>query len=220
MGFLSLTRNATEKVTCPICGKEHEVKVHYGTQRYLDTTIQIPIRQRLQEYALCECGMLCFNSANEIYRPENLVQSPIYQDILHRQDISEEERKLILLEQGLHVQFGRMMLIHYYYQAHNEEKRQHWIQYTLTKLKNNQDKCGSRYTTQHFPALHQKQTFQSLWFYRPEDKMLDLYRQLGDFASAQSLLNSLQEKYHGDTVALHFLDIERKLIDASDNTPH
>lgn len=183
----------TEQVACPVCGKQHTVtRVTQPKKMYLDMVPKYNMQEYFSAYVVCDCGMLCFNKANELPTPAKLLALPRYQDALA---ITSEvdERKLMVMTYGLQYQWAPIYAAHFYAQMQNDEKREKWLNIALQRAQEGYDYNARIVEPAYFEALKLKNTlFDTRFVYTTNHQYIELYRQLGRFEDAMELCNQME----------------------------
>ena len=203
----------TEQITCPVCGKQHTVHKHYKVKNlHLDATPAEPVVNRLNAYTICDCGMLCFNAADEVYKPAEMIQDAAYQQVLQRDDLDVNEKKLMLMHIGLFDKTAPLLLAHYCQQP---EKCQRWLEMALFVTENAPQSINRQLSGTAMPAMKinaRKNPFMGRWFYTAQHQRIDLLRQLGRFEDAEQELNDLKTNHEILPAEQRFFDTEYHLI--------
>lgn len=210
----------TEQITCPVCGKQHQVKPVTNVKVVcLDMTPQYNMQDIIDAHVLCECGMLCFNNVHTMPQPHNLVQLPRYQEALSRK-CDDVERKFYVMTYGLQYQWAPIYAVHYYQQIGDVTQQKKWLNIALQRTQEGYDYNTQTAHASRFACLRSKKTFfDDSFLYTTQHKLLELYRQLGDFAKADEYCQALLSQCKSSQEQ-KFLAYECKLIAQKDSTIH
>ena len=204
----------TEQITCPVCGKQHTVQKPYKVKNlHLDATPIEPVVNRINAYTICDCGMLCFNAADEVYKPQEMIQDMAYQQVLLREDLDINEKKLMLMYTGLFDKTAPLLLAHYCAQP---EKRKRWMEIALFITENAPQSINQQLSGAAMPAMKinaRNNPFMGRWFYTAQHQRVDLLRQLGKLEEAKKELDALVANRTILPAEQHFLNTEKRLIE-------
>lgn len=213
----------TEQITCPVCGKQHTVLMHYKPSMWrLDYTPMEPVEKKLNAYTICDCGMLCYNRAHTVYKPQEMLQDEQYQSILARSDIDENVKKMMLMERGFFDKGMQLLMAHYYYECNMPQQRHACLERALQQLRAGKDTVHARLDGASIEALKSKKLHPLMGTldYVAEYRQIDVLRQLGEYDAAQQLLTKMMHHHELLPIERKFLECEHTLIQQCDNQPH
>ena len=212
MGFFKKKKKPTIiQITCPNCGKTHDIVFQQVTAYYLDGVPQ-DLRAALTQYVICDCGCLCHRNMDALPDISTIIASDNYQMFLHG-DYEEEERKLCLMQllYWSHVR-PEAWIIHAVDDELYPAALQRAINIALDATEDIKPmEIGEIFPAPYFPALQttgRLDLTQNLY-------LADLYRQAQDWINASKYLDAEEKQFvHKEGATWRYLQKQRELIAA------
>lgn len=180
----------TIEITCPNCGKQHNIiPIHYNGV-YLSGMPKISMRDFTSMMKICKCGFLVTARKRDIEKAIERFQSDAYTTALHATYDTEEEYKLALLEALYDFPQMEMYRAQLFTENGNDTKRHAALEAAIARIETRQDVQIYRINGE---AMHGVSDTLDLVL-TPQRRLIDLYRQKGDFAAAKSQLKQLRKK--------------------------
>lgn len=180
----------TIEITCPNCGKKYNIIPVYATGVYLNGMPKITMKDFTSMMVICDCGLLVTARNRNADENVKILPSSAYQDALHAKYDSEVEQKLALFDILYSLPQIDMYYAQWFTECNNQTKRLAAITNAITRIKTKQD--VQIYLIRGEAMYGVNDTLDLIL--TPQRRLIDLYRQKGDFAAARLQLKQLRKK--------------------------
>lgn len=197
-------------VPCPNCGTVHQVTKWINTYHCLDGVHQLPIDKWAQRFAVCtKCGMLYSKAHNPLVTNPKVMDNPTYRGLSRNTEMSHEEKVvLMLIQESAYNAPQWERLLPRVYVNKNSLKHMQALETIEQYILGGRDRpirmreCGIIAPQNQHCILH------------PIEKLVDIYRQMGEWEKALSLIKQLHKEQSTDTPDFQreYLKLEQHLI--------
>ena len=167
----------TIEITCPNCGKKHNITpIHYNGV-YLSGMPKISMRDFTSMMKVCECGFLVTARKRDIEKAIERFQTDAYQTALHAAYDTEEEYKLALLDVLYNFPQMEMYRAQLFTETGNAAKRHAALEAAIVRIEKRQDVQIYPINGDEMYGIHDTLCL----ILTPQRRLVDLYRQMGEF---------------------------------------
>lgn len=195
-------------LTCPNCGKEHEVRYYQAKEYYLDG-IPKDLEGALSMTVICDCGCLCKQDMWSWEALPQIIAQDDYQTIL-KQPYSELEKKIRLMS-FFPAFYGCAEIWLTHIVPSNEQKDV--ALRAIERIKELEPQLPEMWLDKFIIGAYMPQ-FKWKWeFHLPISLQLaDLYRRVGEFEKALTLLQQESECWPNDDYTQEYVALQKNLI--------
>lgn len=198
---------STITITCPNCGRRHQVETTHYQGMYLNGMPKISMKDFMKMTKICECGLLVASKEWSGIKTKEILPTEGYQKILKRKQSSETLKKLDLFVELYHFYHYELYYVLYYEETRNTKKRNEHLEKAIERVLQKIDKQDyvidgeTVYEMSDTKSLHLS----------PALRLVDYYRCLGKFDDATKQLKKCQRG--AADVVKAWLAIEAQLIE-------
>ncbi len=198
---------STITITCPNCGRRHQVETTHYQGMYLNGMPKISMKDFMAMTKICDCGLLVASKEWSGIKTKEILPTEGYQKILKKKYASETLKKLDLFVELYHFYHYELYYVLYYEETRNTKKRNEHLEAAIQRVLKKVDKQdyiidGERvYGMEDTKALH----------LLPAVRLVDYYRCLGQFEEAQKQMKKCQRG--ADDILKAYLQVESQLIE-------
>lgn len=195
-------------LTCPNCGKEHEVRYYQPKEYYLDGTPK-DLEGFLSMVVICDCGCLCKENIWSWHVLPQLIAQPDYQAVL-KHPYSEVEKKLRLMSFFTPF-YGRAEVWLTHIVPLNEQKDA--TLRAIERLEELEPQCVEMWLDRFLIGEYMPQfKWQGEFHLGVSLQLADLYRRIGKFDNALARLQQESECWPNDKETQEYVAFQKNLI--------
>ena len=195
------------QVKCVHCGRTHTLRKYFATEYYLDGVPKLTEAQRLEQYAICECGAFIYLTSE--YNPvtKQVMQTPEYQEVFKLP--AEEQYNAFLRLLFPHTLSVHMELLH---QNYTPQQLAHCLSCCAKP-----NAVMSSFNSATIKALNAPK---GIFEYSAALCEIDVLRQLGKWDECLAKIQSQRERDFPPLSAkrARFLEIEENLVTHKDSS--
>lgn len=198
---------STITITCPNCGRRHQVETTHYQGMFLNGMPKISMKDFMAMTKICDCGLLVASKEWSGIKTKEILPTEGYQKILKKKYASETLKKLDLFVELYHFYHYELYYVLYYEETRNTKKRNEHLEAAIERVMKKIDKQDyiingeTVYGISDTKELHLS----------PALRLVDYYRCLGKFEDATKQIKKCQR---GATdVMKAWLAVEAQLIE-------
>lgn len=202
---------STITITCPNCGRRHQVETTHYQGMYLNGMPKISMKDFMEMTKICDCGLLVASKEWSGIKTKEILPTEGYQKLLKKKHSSETLKKLDLFVKLYHFCHYELYYVLYYDETRKTKKRNEHLEAAIQRVLDEVDKQDYVIDGEKMYGMSDTKTLHLT----PDLRLVDYYRCLGQFENATKQIKKCQRG--ASDVIKAYLQVETQLI-ADENT--